>query len=88
MADEIRGITEAEAEDLEEALLADIGADESFDLPEAAREGQGACARGVSFVFCEGRWRKLVNDRGHHYFCHYGNGKFFRSGSKIYLAGI
>ena len=88
MAGEIREIAEAEAKDLDEAFLADIEADESYDLPEAAREGQGECARGVSFVYCEGRWRKLVNESGHHYFCRYGNRKFLRSGSKIYIANV
>lgn len=86
MADEIREITEAQAKDLEEAFLGDIEDDESFALPEIGRDGEGNCQRGLSFVYCEGRWRKLVNDRGHHYFSHYGIGKFFRSGSKIYVA--
>ena len=86
MADEIREIAEAESKGLEEAFLGDIEDDESFDLPETASEGEGQCQRGLSFVYSEGRWRKLVNDRGHHYFGRYGNGKFFRAGSKIYVA--
>jgi hypothetical protein len=88
MADGIREIIEAEAKDFAEAFLADFEDDESFDLPESESEGEGHCQRGLSFVYGEGRWRKLVNDRGHHYFCHYGNGKFFRCGAKIYVAGI
>ncbi len=86
MAGEIREITEAETKNFDEAFLGDIEADESFDLPKTAAEGEGQCGRGLSFVYCEGRWRKLVNDRGHHYFAHYGNGKFFRTGSKLYVA--
>ena len=88
MADRTREIAEAETAGLAEAFLADIEDDETFDLPETATEGEGHCARGLSFVYGEGRWRKLVNDRGHHYFGHYGNGKFFRCGPKIYLAGL
>ena len=86
MPGEAREITAAESEEFDEAFLGDIEADESFDLPESAQQGEGACQRGLSFVYCEGRWRKLVNDRGHHYFAHYGNGKFFRCGSKLYVA--
>ena len=86
MADQIREITEAQAKDLEEAFLGDIADDESFALPDTGRDGEGNCQRGLSFVYCEGRWRKLVNQHGHHYFSHYGTGKFFRAGSKIYVA--
>jgi hypothetical protein len=86
MADEIKEITEAETKDFDEAFLGDIEGEDSFDLPETAAEGEGACERGLSFVYCDGQWRKLVNDRGHHYFAHYGNGKFFRAGPRIYVA--
>ena len=86
MTAEIHEISEAESAGLEEAFLGEIEDDESFALPDTGREGEGNCQRGLSFAYFKGRWRKLVNQHGHHYFSHYGTGKFFRAGSKIYVA--
>lgn len=83
-------ITEQEAKAYEEAFLEDIDEEEikGAMLPDGAANGEGECRRGLSYVFCQGKWHRLVNDRGHHYFCHYGNGKFIRCRSTLYVATV
>ncbi len=83
-------ITEEEAKAYEEAFLEDIDKEEATGagLPDGGSNGRSECRRGLSYVSCQGKWHRLVNDRGHHYFCHYGNGKFIRCRSTLYVATV
>ena len=81
-------ISQDELKDYDEAFLEKIDDKEIsiLALPSSCSSGHGWCESGKCYVCCSGTWYRFTDKNGNHYSCSQGRGKYYKCGTRNYLA--